>query len=126
MASKLYGVDLTVFMVKVSFHQKPYRKAVIETFVGKIIASPSETTEVGRMLLAQDPNTSGSLGMAISEAIEMAVKTPNSRYVLGSVLNQVLLHQSVIGIEAKTAFEKIGDYPDIIIGCAGGVPTWAA
>ncbi len=120
MASKLYGVDLTVFMVKVSFHQKPYRKAVIETFDGKIIASPSETTEVGRMLLAQDPNTSGSLGMAISEAIEMAVKTPNSRYVLGSVLNQVLLHQSVIGIEAKTAFEKIGDYPDIIIGCAGG------
>ncbi|NCC76745.1 MAG: TrpB-like pyridoxal phosphate-dependent enzyme [Clostridia bacterium] len=120
MASKLYGIDLTVFMVKVSFHQKPYRKAVIETFDGKIIASPSETTEVGRMLLAQDPTTSGSLGMAISEAIEMAVKTPNSRYVLGSVLNQVLLHQSVIGIEAKTAFEKIGDYPDIIIGCAGG------
>jgi len=120
MASKLYGVDLTVFMVKVSFHQKPYRKAVIETFDGKIIASPSETTEVGRMLLAQDPTTSGSLGMAISEAIEMAVKTPNSRYVLGSVLNQVLLHQSVIGVESKIAFEKIGDYPDIIIGCAGG------
>jgi len=120
MASKLYGIDLTVFMVKISFHQKPYRKAVIETFDGKIIASPSETTEVGRMLLAQDPTTSGSLGMAISEAIETAVKTPNCRYVLGSVLNQVLLHQSVIGVESKAAFEKIGDYPDIIIGCAGG------
>lgn len=120
MASKLFGIDLTVYMVKVSFQQKPYRKAVIETFDGKIISSPSETTEVGKMMLANDPDTSGSLGMAISEAIETALKTPNARYVLGSVLNQVLLHQSIIGVEAKAAMEKIGEYPDIIIGCAGG------
>lgn len=120
MACKLFGIDLTVFMVKVSFEQKPYRKAVIETFDGKIIASPSTTTEVGKMMLAQDPTSSGSLGMAISEAIELAVKTPDCRYVLGSVLNQVILHQSVIGLEAKAAMEKIGEYPDIVIGCAGG------
>ena len=120
MACKLYNIDLTVYMVKVSFEQKPYRKAVIEAFDGKIIASPSMTTDVGRMLSAEFPNTSGSLGMAISEAIEAALKTPNARYVLGSVLNQVLLHQSVIGVEAKAAMEKLGEYPDIVIGCAGG------
>jgi tryptophan synthase beta chain len=120
MACSLFGLDLTVFMVKVSFEQKPYRKAVIETFDGKIIASPSLTTEVGRMMLAKDPDTTGSLGMAISEAIETAIKTPNCRYVLGSVLNQVVLHQSVIGLESKLAMEKLGEYPDIVIGCAGG------
>ncbi len=120
MACKLFNIDLTVFMVKISFEQKPYRKAVIETFDGKIIASPSDTTEVGRMMLAKDPTTGGSLGMAISEAIEKAVTTPNARYVLGSVLNQVVLHQSVIGLEAKAAMEKLGEYPDIVIGCAGG------
>jgi tryptophan synthase beta chain len=120
MACKLFDIDLTVYMVKVSFEQKPYRKAVIEAFDGKIVASPSNTTEVGKIMLANDPTTSGSLGMAISEAIETAVKTPNCRYVLGSVLNQVLLHQSVIGVEAKLAMEKLGEYPDIVIGCAGG------
>lgn len=120
MACSYFGLDLTVFMVKVSFEQKPFRKAVIETYGANIIASPSETTEVGKAILAKDPNTTGSLGCAISEAIELAVKTPDCRYALGSVLNQVLLHQSVIGLEAKKAMEKIGEYPDIIIGCAGG------
>ncbi len=120
MACAYYNIDLTVFMVKISFQQKPYRKAVIETFGADIIASPSDTTEVGRMMLAKDPTSGGSLGTAISEAVERAVKTPNCRYVLGSVLNQVLLHQSIIGLESKLAMEKIGEYPDIVIGCAGG------
>ncbi len=120
MACSHFGLDLTVFMVKISFEQKPYRKAVIETFGADIIASPSTTTDVGKMMLEKDPTSTGSLGTAISEAIERAVKTPNCRYVLGSVLNQVLLHQSVIGLEAKAAMDKIGEYPDIVIGCAGG------
>jgi tryptophan synthase beta chain len=107
-------------MVKGSFEQKPFRKGVIETFGAKIIASPSDTTEIGKKLLAEYPGTSGSLGCAISEAIEKAVTTPDTKYVLGSVLNQVLVHQSVIGLETKLAYEKIGEYPDIIIGCAGG------
>lgn len=120
MACAYFGLDLTVFMVKISFEQKPYRKAVMETFGANIIPSPSTTTEVGKMMLAKDPQSTGSLGTAISEAIELAVKSPNHRYVLGSVLNQVLLHQSVIGLESKMAMEKIGEYPDIVIGCAGG------
>ena len=120
MACSYYGLDLTVFMVKVSFDQKPYRKAVMQTFGANIIASPSNTTDVGKMMQAADPESTGSLGTAISEAIELAVKTPNNRYVLGSVLDQVLLHQSVIGLESKIAMEKIGEYPDIVIGCAGG------
>lgn len=120
MACAYFGLDLTVFMVKISYQQKPYRKAVMETFGANIIPSPSNTTEVGKMMLAKDPDSTGSLGTAISEAIELAVKSPNHRYVLGSVLNQVLLHQSVIGIESKMAMEKLGEYPDIVIGCAGG------
>ncbi len=120
MASSFFGVDLTVYMVKVSFMQKPFRKSVIETFGAKILPSPSDTTEAGRKILEKDPDTGGSLGCAISEAVETAVKTPNCRYVLGSVLDQVLLHQSIIGLETHKAFEKIGEYPDIIIGCAGG------
>jgi len=120
MACSFFGLDLTVFMVKVSFEQKPYRKAVMDTFGANIIASPSNTTDIGKKMLEADPNSTGSLGTAISEAIERAVKTPNCRYVLGSVLNQVLLHQSVIGLETKLAMEKIGEYPDIVIGCAGG------
>jgi len=107
-------------MVKVSFEQKPFRKAVIQTYGADIVPSPSDTTDVGKKILAANPGTGGSLGCAISEAIEAAVKTENCRYVLGSVLNHVLLHQSVIGLETKAAFEKIDDYPDIIIGCAGG------
>ena len=120
MACAHYGLDLTVYMVKVSYEQKPFRKAVIETFGADIVPSPSETTEVGRAILKAHPGTGGSLGCAISEAIEKATHTPDCRYVLGSVLNQVLLHQSVIGLESKAAMEKIGEYPDIVIGCAGG------
>ncbi len=119
-ACAAFGLDLTVYMVKGSYNQKPYRKEVMRTFGAKVIASPSDTTNVGRGILANDPDTTGSLGCAISEAVETAVSTPDCRYVLGSVLNQVLLHQSVIGLESYTALEEFGEYPDIVIGCAGG------
>ncbi|PKM61335.1 MAG: TrpB-like pyridoxal phosphate-dependent enzyme, partial [Firmicutes bacterium HGW-Firmicutes-21] len=115
-----FGLPLTIYMVKVSYDQKPFRKTVMQVFDGKVISSPSDTTQVGKMLIEQNPNSNGSLGCAISEAVEKAVTTPNTRYVLGSVLNQVLLHQSVIGLECKTALEMYDEYPDIIIGCAGG------
>ncbi|MDD2418344.1 MAG: TrpB-like pyridoxal phosphate-dependent enzyme [Oscillospiraceae bacterium] len=120
MACAHFGMDLTVYMVKVSFEQKPFRKAVINTFGADIVPSPSDTTQVGRAILKAHPGTGGSLGCAISEAVEASINTPNCRYVLGSVLNQVLLHQSIIGLESKAAFEKIGEYPDTVIGCAGG------
>lgn len=120
MACAYYGLKLKVYMVKVSYNQKPFRKGVMETFGAQVIASPSNTTEVGRRILSEDPENAGSLGCAISEAVEEAVKTDNCRYVLGSVLNQVLLHQSVIGLEAKQAMEEVDAYPDILIGCAGG------
>ncbi|MGI5896595.1 MAG: TrpB-like pyridoxal phosphate-dependent enzyme [Oscillospiraceae bacterium] len=119
-ACSYFGLDLTVFMVKVSYEQKPFRKAVMQTFDANVIASPSNTTNVGRQILADDPNTGGSLGCAISEAVEKAVSTEDCRYVLGSVLNQVLLHQSIIGLEAKIAMDELGEYPDVVIGCAGG------
>ncbi len=119
-ACSYYNMPLTVYMVKVSYEQKPYRKSVIRTFGGNIIPSPSNTTQVGRKLLEENPGTGGSLGCAISEAVEKAVTTDNCRYVLGSVLNQVLLHQSIIGLESKTAMEMLDEYPDIVIGCAGG------
>ena len=120
MACGYFGLDLKVFMVKVSAMQKPYRKAVMETYGASVTPSPSDTTQVGRKMLESDPESGGSLGTAISEAVEVAVTSEGYRYVLGSVLNQVLLHQSIIGLETKTAFEKIGEYPDMIIGCAGG------
>ena len=120
MACAFYGLDLTVYMVKISSEQKPYRKALMEAYGAKLIPSPSDTTESGKKILQENPNTGGSLGCAISEAIETAVKTDKCRYVLGSVLNHVLLHQSVIGQETKTAMDKFGIKPDIIIGCAGG------
>lgn len=120
MACAFYDVDLTVYMVKVSSEQKPYRKAVIETYGAKVVPSPSDTTAVGRKIMEENPGTGGSLGCAISEAIEAAMTTENCRYVLGSVLNHVVLHQSVIGLEAYTACEKYDIHPDIIIGCAGG------
>ncbi len=120
MACAFFGMDLTVYMVKVSSEQKPYRKAVIETYGAKVIPSPSDTTQVGRRILAENPNTGGSLGCAISEAIEVSAQDENCRYVLGSVLNHVLLHQTVIGLETKKALEKYDIKPDIIIGCAGG------
>lgn len=120
MACAYFGIDLTVFMVKVSAEQKPYRKAVMETYGAKVIPSPSETTAVGREILAANPGTGGSLGCAISEAVELSMGSESCRYALGSVLNQVLLGQSVVGLEAKIAMEKLGEYPDIVIGCAGG------
>jgi len=120
MATAFFGLDLQVYMVKGSAEQKPHRKAVIETYGASVIPSPSDTTEVGRRILEEHPGTSGSLGCAISEAVEYVMTHENSRYVLGSVLNHVLLHQSVIGLEAKAALDKYGVSPDIIIGCAGG------
>ncbi|MDL2218766.1 TrpB-like pyridoxal phosphate-dependent enzyme [Ruminococcaceae bacterium OttesenSCG-928-O06] len=120
MACGYYGVDLTVYMVKVSAEQKPHRKALMETYNAKVVPSPSDTTDVGRAILAEHPGTGGSLGCAISEAVEVAVKTPGSRYVLGSVLNQVVLHQSIIGEECKIAMDMLEEYPDVVIGCAGG------
>lgn len=119
-ACSYFGLDLTVYMVKVSYNQKPFRKAVMQTFDANVIPSPSDTTEVGRKILAEDPDTGGSLGCAISEAVEKAVTTPGCKYVLGSVLNQVLLHQSIIGLETKAAMELLDEYPDVVIGCAGG------
>ena len=119
-ACAYFGIPLTVYMVKCSYEQKPFRKAVMQTFDADVVPSPSDTTEVGRKILAETPDTTGSLGCAISEAVEKAVTTEGCRYVLGSVLNQVLLHQSVIGLEAKTAMEILGEYPDIVVGCAGG------
>lgn len=119
-ACSFFGLPLIVYMVKSSFEQKPFRKYIIETFNGQVIPSPSDTTEVGRLILKQNPNTGGSLGCAISEAVEKAMNTPNYKYVLGSVLNQVVLHQSIIGLESKTAMDLIGEYPDVVIGCAGG------
>lgn len=115
-----FGLDLIVYMVKCSYEQKPFRKTVMQTFGADVIASPSNTTKAGRAILARDPDTSGSLGCAISEAIEIATTTENCRYVLGSVLNQVALHQSIIGLETKQAMDLLGEYPDVVIGCAGG------
>lgn len=120
MAAAHFDVDLSVYMVKISAEQKPYRKTIMETYGANVIPSPSMTTEIGKQILSEHPDTSGSLGCAISEALEVAAKTDNCRYVLGSVLNHVLLHQSIIGMETKTALEKYGIRPDIMIGCAGG------
>ena len=120
MACSYFGLDCKVFMVKVSYEQKPFRREVMRVYGADVTPSPSETTNVGRKILAEHPGTTGSLGCAISEAVEVAVSNPGYRYVLGSVLNQVLLHQSVIGMETKAALDKYGIKPDIIIGCAGG------
>lgn len=120
MACSYFGLDCKVFMVKVSYEQKPFRREVMRTYGASVTPSPSTTTEVGRKILDAHPGTTGSLGCAISEAVEVATHTDGYRYVLGSVLNQVLLHQSVIGLEAKAALEKYDVKPDIIIGCAGG------
>lgn len=120
MASAYFGLDCKVYMVKCSYEQKPFRREVMRTYGATVTPSPSNTTEIGRKILAEFPGTTGSLGCAISEAVEVATHTEGYRYVLGSVLNQVLLHQSVIGLEAKTALDKYGVKPDIIIGCAGG------
>ena len=120
MACSYFGLDCKVFMVKISYEQKPFRREVMRTYGASVTPSPSNTTQVGRKILAEFPDTNGSLGCAISEAVEAAVSNEGYRYVLGSVLSQVLLHQSVIGLETKTALDKYGIKPDIIIGCAGG------
>lgn len=120
MACSYFDLDCKVYMVKVSYEQKPFRREVMRTYGASVTPSPSETTEVGRRILAEHPGTTGSLGCAISEAVEVAVSTEGYRYVLGSVLNQVLLHQSIIGLETKAALDKYGIKPDVVIGCAGG------
>ncbi|MGN0375278.1 MAG: TrpB-like pyridoxal phosphate-dependent enzyme [Butyrivibrio sp.] len=120
MACAYLGLDCKVYMVKVSYEQKPFRREVMRTYGASVTPSPSMTTEVGKKILAEHPGTTGSLGCAISEAVEVATTTEGYRYVLGSVLNQVLLHQSIIGLESKIALDKYGVTPDIIIGCAGG------
>ena len=120
MACAYLGLDCKVYMVKCSYEQKPFRREVMRVYGASVTPSPSDTTQVGRRILAEHPGTTGSLGCAISEAVEVATSTPGYRYVLGSVLNQVLLHQSIIGVETKTALDKYGVKPDIIIGCAGG------
>ena len=120
MACSYFGLDCKVYMVKCSYEQKPFRREVMRTYGATVTPSPSDTTQVGRKILAEFPGTTGSLGCAISEAVETATSTEGYRYVLGSVLSQVLLHQSVIGLETKAALDKYGVKPDIIIGCAGG------
>ena len=120
MACAYFDLDCKVYMVKVSYEQKPFRREVMRTYGASVTPSPSTTTEVGKKILEEHPGTTGSLGCAISEAVETATKNEGYRYVLGSVLNQVLLHQSVIGLESKIAMDKYGIKPDIIIGCAGG------
>lgn len=124
-AANHFGLDLKVFMVKVSFQQKPYRKLMMNTWGADVIPSPSELTEAGRKVLRQHPDSSGSLGIAISEAVEMAARDPYTNYSLGSVLNHVLLHQTIIGEEALRQMEKAGDEPDIVIGCFGGGSNFA-
>ena len=120
MASAFFGLNCHVYMVKCSYEQKPFRREVMRTYGADVTPSPSMTTEIGRQINAEHPGTTGSLGCAISEAVEAATKLPNARYLLGSVLNQVCLHQSIIGLETQTALKKLGVKPDIIIGCAGG------
>jgi len=121
----LFGIPIKVFMVRVSYEQKPYRKALMQSYGAECVPSPSEETEAGRAILAKDPNTTGSLGIAISEAVELAAKDEGTKYSLGSVLNHVLLHQTVIGQEAFKQLEQAGDDPDILVGCTGGGSNFA-
>lgn len=120
LAGQMFGIDVRVFMVKVSFDQKPFRRSMMQTWGGEVLASPTNLTESGRKILAQNPDSQGSLGIAISEAVEEAASRDDTKYSLGSVLNHVLLHQTVIGLEAKKQFEKVGDYPDMIFAPCGG------
>ena len=119
-AAKAFGLELAVFMVKVSYNQKPYRRSIMQTFGAQVIASPSMSTKAGRQIITESPNYQGSLGTAISEAVELAMQTPNCKYVLGSVLNHVTLHQTVIGLEAEKQMAMAGEYPDMVIACFGG------
>lgn len=119
-ASQFYGLECQVYMVKVSYNQKPYRKSIMQTFGANVVASPSNLTQAGRDILAQNPDSLGSLGIAISEAVEVAMQNKDTNYALGSVLNHVILHQTIIGQEAKKQMEIVDEYPDIVIGCNGG------
>lgn len=119
-AAKAFGLELAVYMVKISYEQKPYRRLIMQTFGAQVTPSPSMSTKAGRKILTENPNYAGSLGTAISEAIELATSTPNCRYTLGSVLNHVALHQTIIGLEAEKQMEMAGEYPDVVIGCFGG------
>jgi pyridoxal-phosphate dependent TrpB-like enzyme len=116
----MFGLPVRIFMVKVSYEQKPFRRSMMQTWGGEVIASPSNLTQAGRDILAKDPNNQGSLGIAISEAVEQAAGDPDTKYALGSVLNHVILHQTVIGLEAKKQFEKFGEYPDMVFAPCGG------
>ncbi len=120
LAARTFGLELAVYMVKISYNQKPYRRSMMQTYGAEVIASPSMSTKAGRKIITENPSYQGSLGTAISEAVELAMNTPNCKYVLGSVLNHVALHQTVIGLEAEKQMEMAGDYPDIVIGCFGG------
>ena len=119
-AAKAFGLELAVYMVKISYEQKPYRRSIMQTFGAQVVASPSMSTKAGRKILTDNPKYMGSLGTAISEAVELALQTPNCKYVLGSVLNHVMLHQTVIGLEAEKQMEMAGEYPDVVIACFGG------
>lgn len=120
LAARHFGIDLAVYMVKVSYNQKPYRRSIMQTYGAEVIASPSMSTRAGRKIITERPNHQGSLGTAISEAVELAMSTPGCKYALGSVLNHVSLHQTVIGLEAERQMEMAGEYPDVVIGCFGG------
>lgn len=124
-AGSLFGIDVEVFMVKISYEQKPYRKMMMQTWGAKVHPSPTSYTDVGKRILAENPNSQGSLGIAISEAVEIAAKNPDTKYALGSVLNHVMLHQTIIGLEAKKQMELAGDYPDVVLACHGGGSNFA-
>ncbi|MBM3557197.1 MAG: TrpB-like pyridoxal phosphate-dependent enzyme [Alphaproteobacteria bacterium] len=124
-AGQIYGLQVDVYMVKVSFEQKPYRRALMEVYGARCVPSPSTETNAGKQILAKDPGSRGSLGIAISEAVEMAAQRDDTKYALGSVLNHVLMHQTIIGEEAIAQFDLSGDYPDVVIGCAGGGSNFA-
>ena len=119
-AAQHFGIEVKVYMVKVSYQQKPYRRSMMQIWGADVLASPSDQTEIGRKILAENPDSMGSLGIAISEAVEKAATRKDTNYALGSVLNHVLLHQTIIGLEAKKQMEIAGDYPDVVIGCCGG------
>ena len=125
LVGQMFGIDVRVYMVKVSYHQKPFRRSMMQTWGAEVFASPTDMTEAGRKILAQDPDSPGSLGIAISEAVEEAASRPDTNYALGSVLNHVCLHQTVIGLEAKKQFEKIGVYPNMVFACCGGGSNFA-
>ena len=124
-ASQVFGIESAVYQVKISYEQKPYRRSIMQMFGAQVIASPSMSTRAGKDILTKEPNNQGSLGTAISEAIELAKTTPNCKYVLGSVMNHVALHQTIIGLEAEKQMEMAGEYPDVVIGCFGGGSNFA-